>query len=80
MKNRKESDGNMKRILIIGGGYGGIAAAKALLKKVKNRGGYEILLAEKNRYHTLMTQLHEVAGGRIHPQDVQVRYNEIFQG
>jgi NADH dehydrogenase len=79
-KNRKESDGNMKRILIIGGGYSGIAAAKALLKKTKNKGGYEILLAEKNRYHTLMTQLHEVAGRRIHPQDVQVRYDKIFRG
>jgi len=35
---------------------------------------------DKNTVHTLMTELHEVAGSRVEPESVQVSYERIFSG
>ncbi|WP_319560625.1 FAD-dependent oxidoreductase [Marispirochaeta sp.] len=70
----------MKRIVILGGGYGGIAAAKKLAKIFKKKSDVEITLVDKNTYHTLMTELHEVAGSRVDPDSVMVSYERIFSG
>jgi NADH dehydrogenase len=69
---------NGKNILIIGGGYGGIAAAKKLAKKYKHNEGVTITLIDKHPFHTLMTELHEVAGSRVGPDSVRVPYAKIF--
>lgn len=66
------------KILILGAGYGGVHAAKKLAKKYKKNNDVEITLIDKNPYHTLMTELHEVAGGRVHPESVQVELCKIF--
>jgi NADH dehydrogenase len=69
---------NGKNILIIGGGYGGIAAAKKLAKKYKNNDGVTVTLIDRHPFHTLMTELHEVAGRRVEPDSVRVPYAKIF--
>lgn len=66
------------KILILGAGYGGVHTAKKLAKKYKKNNDVEITLIDKNPYHTLMTELHEVAGGRVHPESVQVELCKIF--
>lgn len=68
-----------KKIVILGGGYGGIAAAKRLISLIKSSDPVEILLIEKNPYHTLMTQLHETAGGRTHSMATRISYEQIFR-
>ncbi|MFW5975878.1 MAG: NAD(P)/FAD-dependent oxidoreductase, partial [Alkalispirochaetaceae bacterium] len=68
------------RIVILGGGYGGVEAAKTLYKKYKRRKDIEITLIDKNPYHTLMTELHEIAGSRTEPEAVQVSFHKIFGG
>lgn len=68
------------RIAILGGGYGGIEAAKVLSKKYKKHDAVEITIIDKNTYHTLMTELHEVAGSRVEPDAVMVSYERIFSG
>ena len=69
-----------KKIAILGGGYAGIEAAKVLSKKYKKNNQVEISLIDKNTYHTLMTELHEVAGSRVEPDSVMVSYDRIFSG
>lgn len=69
-----------KKIIILGGGYGGIAATKKLYKKYKKDPSVEITLIDKNPFHTLMTELHEVAGSRVEPDSVQVSFQRIFGG
>ncbi|MBI9105387.1 MAG: FAD-dependent oxidoreductase [Spirochaetales bacterium] len=69
-----------KRIVILGGGYAGIEAAKKLNKRYKKNDKVEITLIDKNTYHTLMTELHEVAGSRVEPDSVMVSYERIFSG
>ena len=70
----------MKKIAILGAGYGGVAAAKTLHKIFKKDKDVEITLFDRNPFHTLMTELHEVAGGRAEPESVQVSLEKIFGG
>jgi NADH dehydrogenase len=70
---------NEKKIVILGAGYGGVNAAKQLNKRLKNK-GVSITLIDKKPYHTLMTELHEVAGARVEAESVQVRLSKIFAG
>ncbi|WP_238905988.1 MULTISPECIES: FAD-dependent oxidoreductase [Clostridium] len=69
---------NKKKILVLGAGYGGVHSAKKLAKKYKKNDDVEITLIDKNTFHTLMTELHEVAGGRVHKESVQVDLTKIF--
>ncbi|MFO7729608.1 MAG: FAD-dependent oxidoreductase [Spirochaetia bacterium] len=69
-----------KKIVVLGGGYAGIAATKKLYKKYKKNPNVEITLIDRNPYHTLMTELHEVAGSRVEPESVQVSFQRIFGG
>jgi NADH dehydrogenase len=68
------------KIAIIGGGYGGVEAAKVLHKTFKRDTSVEITLIDRNPYHTLMTELHEIAGSRTEPEAVQVSFRKIFAG
>lgn len=70
-----------KRIVILGGGYAGTHAAKKLhasLKAVRDQ--VDITLIDRNHFHTLMTELHEVAGSRVHEEAVKVSFKRIFAG
>ncbi len=66
------------KIVILGAGYAGIHAAKKLAKKYKKNDDVQITLIDKNPYHTLMTELHEVAGGRVPEDSVKVDLYRIF--
>ena len=79
--NYKEVKSDMDekvRIAILGGGYGGVHAAKLLNKAARIRKDLEIILIDKNQYHTLMTELHEVSGSRVDPESVKIDLKEIF--
>lgn len=67
-----------KNIVILGAGYAGVHAAKMLAKKYKKDENVQITLIDKNPYHTLMTELHEVAGGRVPEDSVKVELSRIF--
>ena len=66
------------KIVILGAGYAGVHAAKKLSKKYKKNKEVEITLIDKNPYHTLMTELHEVAGGRVPEDSVKIELSRIF--
>jgi len=68
-----------KRVLILGGGYAGIEAALTLYKKRKKSDNIEITLIDKNSFHTLLTELHEVAGNRIDEEGIIVPLRDIFE-
>ena len=69
---------NTKRIAILGAGYGGVHAAKLLNKAAGKGRDISILLVDKKPYHTLMTELHEVAGNRGSEESVQIDLREVF--
>lgn len=53
----------MKRVVILGAGFGGLRAAIVLGKKSKELGkkGYQITLIDRNRYHTYTPLLYEIS-------------------
>jgi NADH dehydrogenase len=70
-----------KRIVILGGGYAGVHAAKVLHKAFKkHKDKVEIVLVDRHNYHTLMTELHEVAGNRVNEASVKISFDRIFAG
>ena len=70
---------NTKKIVILGGGYAGVEAAKVLNKKFKKDNNVEITLINSNPYHTLLTELHEIAGHRTEKESVMVDLFSVFK-
>ncbi len=68
-----------KKIIVFGAGYAGIEAALTLQKKKKKSDDLEITLIDRNSYHTLLTELHEVAGNRISEDGVIIPLRDIFK-
>lgn len=70
-----------KKIVIIGAGYGGILTAKKLAKKAKKLSQpVTITLIDKNPYHTMLTELHEVAANRVPEDAIKISLKKIFAG
>ena len=70
-----------KRIVILGGGYAGVHAAKRLHKAFKKqKDKVEVTLIDRHRHHILMTELHEVAGNRVGEDSVKISFDRIFAG
>src|SRR5690554_114166 len=70
----------MKQIVVLGGGYGGVLTAKKLAKRLKKQPDTRIVLIDKNPYHTLLTELHEVAADRVAESNVLIELKQIFAG
>lgn len=67
-----------KDIIIIGAGYAGVHAAKKLAKKFKKDDTVSITLIDRHSYHTMMTELHEVATHRVEPEAIQFDLRRLF--
>ncbi len=67
-----------KRVVVIGGGYGGVEAAKKIAHTFRRDESVQVTLIDRNPYHTLMTELHEIAGSRTEPEAVQVSFAKVF--
>ena len=65
-------------IVVIGAGFAGVAATKTLSHKLKKNKDVTITLIDKHPYLTYMTELHEVAGGRVEPDAIQYDLQKIF--
>ncbi len=65
-----------KKIVVIGGGVAGVHATRELSKKLKANA--DITLIDKHSYHTSMTQLHEVAAGRVPFTTVQYDFQKLL--
>jgi NADH dehydrogenase len=69
-----------KKIIILGGGYAGVLTAKKLAKRFKKDDSVKITLIDKNRYHTMLTELHEVAANRVEEDSIRISLRRIFAG
>lgn len=62
----------MKKILIVGGGAGGLELAVSMSKKYKNQ--FKIILIDKEKTHIWKPHLHEVAAGSLDSNQEQIDY------
>lgn len=70
----------MKRIVIIGAGYSGVLTAKKLEKKLRGGADASITVIDKNPFHTMLTELHEVAAGRVDEDSIRISLRKVFAG
>lgn len=66
---------DLPRILIIGGGFGGITLAKSLKKAP-----YQVVMIDKNNYHTFQPLLYQVATGGLEPDSIAFPLRKLFEG
>ena len=72
----------LKKVVILGAGYAGVLTAKKLAKQVKKRElkDVEITIVDKNPFHTMLTELHEVAAQRVEEDSVRISLKQVFAG
>jgi NADH:ubiquinone reductase (H+-translocating) len=63
----------MKRIVIIGAGFGGLTAAKELAKK-----NFNITVVDKTNHHLFQPLLYQVATAALSPADIAIPIRSIF--
>ena len=69
-----------KKIVIVGAGYAGILTAKKLAKKLKKHNDVSITIIDKNPFHTMLTELHEVAADRVDEDSIKISLSKVFAG
>ena len=62
------------RIVILGGGFAGLNLAKQLRGQP-----YQVVLIDKNNYHTFQPLLYQVATGGLEPDSIGMAYRNIFE-
>jgi len=65
---------NDKRIVIIGGGFGGLYAAKAL-----RRAPVQITLVDRRNYHLFQPLLYQVATAALNPSDIAAPIRSVLR-
>lgn len=66
--------GDKKRIVIVGGGFGGLKLAR----KLRND-KFQIVLLDKNNYHLFQPLLYQVATAGIEPSAISFPFRKIFK-
>jgi NADH dehydrogenase len=69
-----------KDIVIVGAGFAGVLTAKKLAKRLKKQADVRITLIDKHPYHTMLTQIQEVAANRVEEDSVRISLQKIFAG
>lgn len=67
--------GKKKRIVIVGGGFGGLKIARKLKGQT-----FQIVLLDKNNYHLFQPLLYQVATAGIEPSAISFPFRKIFKG
>lgn len=68
------------KIVILGAGYAGVLTAKKLARQFRKNQDVQITIIDKNSYHTMLTELHEVAANRVEEDSIRVSLKRIFAG
>ncbi|EEC94790.1 hypothetical protein PRABACTJOHN_03851 [Parabacteroides johnsonii DSM 18315] len=68
------ADTGKKRVVIIGGGFGGLKLANRL--KGSN---FQIVLIDKNNYHQFPPLLYQVASSGLESSSISFPFRKIFQ-
>ena len=61
------------RVVIIGAGFGGLWAARTLA-----RGNVDVLVIDRNNYHTFLALLYQVAAAELEAEDIAYPIRSIF--
>ena len=69
-------DSSKPRLVIIGGGFGGIE----LIKKLGKDNPFQVVLFDRHNYHTFQPLLYQVATAGLEPDSIAAPLRKIFEG
>ncbi|GHU88350.1 NADH dehydrogenase [Clostridia bacterium] len=70
-----------QKIVVVGAGYAGILTAKKLAKRIKKQKlDASVTIIDKNPFHTMLTELHEVAAMRVEEDSIRISLRRVFAG
>ncbi len=64
---------NVPRVVIVGGGFGGLQLAKSLSGQK-----FQVVMLDKNNYHTFQPLLYQVASAGLEPDSIAYPIRKIF--
>jgi NADH dehydrogenase len=67
-------DSNLKRIIIVGGGFGGLKLARTLAGD-----NFQVVLIDKINYHQFQPLFYQVATAGLEPSTISFPFRKIFQ-
>jgi NADH:ubiquinone reductase (H+-translocating) len=67
-------DPGYKRIVIVGGGFGGLTLAQKLANTT-----YQVILLDKNNYHQFQPLFYQVAMAGLEPSSIVFPFRKVFQ-
>ncbi|MBL7828401.1 MAG: NAD(P)/FAD-dependent oxidoreductase, partial [Saprospiraceae bacterium] len=67
-------DSDKKRVVIVGGGFGGLTLARKLAK-----GQFQVVLIDKNNYHQFQPLFYQVAMAGLEPSSIVFPFRKAFQ-
>lgn len=68
-------ESSKKRVVIVGGGFGGVALARALCRK----GKYQTVMVDRNNYHQFQPLLYQVATSGMEPTAISFPLRKVFR-
>ncbi len=66
--------GQSKRVVIVGGGFGGLKLAESL-----RNSGLQVVLIDKNNYHQFPPLIYQVASSGVEPSSISFPFRKIFR-
>lgn len=67
-------DTGQKRVVIVGGGFGGLTLARKLAKS-----DFQVVLIDKNNYHQFQPLFYQVAMAGLEPSSIVFPFRKVFQ-
>ena len=67
-------DTGQKRVVIVGGGFGGLTLARKLSKS-----DFQVVLVDKNNYHQFQPLFYQVAMAGLEPSSIAFPFRKVFQ-
>lgn len=68
-------DTPQKRVVIVGGGFGGLTLARRLAKSKD----FQVVLIDKNNYHQFQPLFYQVAMAGLEPSSISFPFRKVFQ-
>lgn len=68
-----EKEQGKKRVVIVGGGFGGLKLADEL-----SGSGFQVILVDKNNYHQFPPLIYQVASAGLEPSSISFPFRKIF--
>ena len=63
-----------KRVVIIGGGFGGLRLARGLRKS-----DFQVILIDRNNYHQFPPLIYQIATAGLNPSSISFPFRKIFE-